>query len=82
MSGSKIILALAFLGGIFIVLALFAPYRSPYLRFIHHNQHYYARLAHACDALLAQHPLGTNRYVEISPTDPSLAHEISGLHPT
>ncbi|MGA3283205.1 MAG: hypothetical protein ABSD57_01945 [Verrucomicrobiota bacterium] len=41
-----------------VVLAITAPawLESPYIRFTHKDQKYYAEIARACDSLLQQHP--------------------------
>jgi hypothetical protein len=70
---------------VLFVLALFiVPYlyfNADYLRFKHKNAEYHASFGEACDLILAQHPLGTNRVIELSGTDPSLPTIISDLHP-
>lgn len=65
-----------------LVLVIFAPLRSPYLRLIHKDRAYYERLARGCDTLLVQHPLGTNSTLDVAASDPSLPKVISDLHPT
>lgn len=65
------------------VFALIAPglLESPYIRFQKHSETYYSNLAHACSMVLAEHPLGTNEFIEIPVTDPSLPKAITRLHP-
>jgi hypothetical protein len=65
------------------VFALIAPglLDSPYIRFQKHSQTYYSNLAQACNTVLAEHPIGTNKVVEIPVTDPSLPKPITDLHP-
>ena len=65
------------------VFALIAPelLESPYIRFQKHSQTYYGNLAQACNTVLAEHPVGTNKFIEISVTDPSLPKAIRDLHP-
>ncbi len=54
---------------------------SYYLSFKHKRAKYHADFAKACDSLLINYPLGTNKYVEISAKDSSLPKMISDLHP-
>ncbi|EEF59022.1 hypothetical protein [Pedosphaera parvula] len=54
---------------------------SKYSRFKSQNPKYHADFAAACDSILANHPLGTNKYMELSVTDTSLAEIIRNLHP-
>src|SRR5689334_17377701 len=69
------------------ILAVIAPdlLDSPYGRFMHKSQRYYTELAHACDTVIQQHPLGTSAtilqisgttntwaFIKIPGTDPSL----------
>jgi hypothetical protein len=54
---------------------------SVYLGFKHKSTKYHAEFAEACDSVLAQHPLGTNKDIELSTTDPSLPKIITDLHP-
>ncbi|HUE36662.1 MAG TPA: hypothetical protein VMO20_04675 [Candidatus Acidoferrum sp.] len=65
------------------VFALIAPglLESPYIRFQKHSQTYYSNLARACNTVLAEHPVGTNKFIEIPVTDPSLPKAITDLHP-
>lgn len=53
---------------------------SYYLSFKHKRAKYHADFAKACDSLLINYPLGTNKYVEISAKDSSLPKMISDLH--
>jgi hypothetical protein len=54
---------------------------SKYRRFKNQNPKYHADVAAACDSMLANHPLGTNQYMELSVTDASLPEIIRNLHP-
>src|SRR6266849_492021 len=56
----------------FLVLCFLWSVRSPYIRFMGKDQQYYSDLAHACDRVLAQHPLGTNAVIRISGGDASV----------
>ncbi len=47
----------------------------------HKSAKWYADYTAACDAVLAEHPLGTNKAIMISVTDPSLPKIITDLHP-
>lgn len=42
---------------------------------------FHADFAAACDSILAQHPLGTNKTIQLSPVDPSLPKIVCDLHP-
>ncbi len=54
---------------------------SVYLGFKQKDAKYHAEFAEACDSILAQHPLGTNKVIELSVSDPSLPRIITDLHP-
>lgn len=47
----------------------------------HKSTAYYAQLAAACDTVITRHPPGTNKFVEVSVSDPSLPKIITDLHP-
>lgn len=47
----------------------------------HKSAKWYADYTAACDAVLAEHPLGTNKAILISVTDPSVPKIIADLHP-
>jgi|SRR5688572_30701050 len=76
---SRTIFVILGLGGCFCLLL---PFRSSYLRFMHKSERYYSELARACDSVLAAHPLGTNEFIRISGTDPSLPERIRDLQPS
>ena len=93
----RIILRTLAVAGVLGVLAVFAlfSFKSPYLRFLDRDQNYYAEVAHACDLILQQHPLGTNAtiipisgtsetfaFVHVPGSDPSLPKVIRDLHPS
>ena len=65
-------------------LALVTPalLKSPYLRFVEKDQKYYSQVARACDAILAQHPLGTNEFIGMPGSDSSVPGIIRDLHPS
>jgi hypothetical protein len=72
--------ALAFL--VIVVCGVaYLRFTSVYLGFKHKSTKYHAEFAEACDAVLAQHPLGTNKDMELSVSDPSLPNIITDLHP-
>ena len=77
MSFLRTIVILAVLG---IGLFLFWP--DSYSRFRHRSEAYYVEFAQACDFLIAQHPFGTNRFIEMSPTDATLPQTIRDLRPS
>jgi hypothetical protein len=91
MRSVKIILGLAvFAILIFYTVGLFS---SRYLRFMHEDTAYYSQVAHACDAIMQQHPLNfggstalsSNMMLldtlKLSGRDPSLPEIIRALHP-
>jgi hypothetical protein len=47
----------------------------------HKSAKYYADYTAACDSVLAAHPLGTNKSIQIPVTDPSLPKIMTDLHP-
>ena len=65
------------IAGVFFI----APHLTQYSRFRHKSYDYYAELTKACDALLVQHPVGTNQFIEISGADPSLPKIVVDLQP-
>jgi hypothetical protein len=70
------VLMLACLG--FVLLRL---NERKYLRFKHQSAKGHADFALACDFLLTHHPLGTNKFIELSGTDPGLPVLVRNLHP-
>src|SRR5689334_12209647 len=46
------------------------------------DQKYYAEVAHGCDILLEQHPLGTNEVVRIQSSDAAVPIIIRDLYPS
>jgi hypothetical protein len=83
MRAPRILAAFVFI--VALIVAIFTvPYylaNSSYLGFKHKNAKYHADFAEACSSILAQHPLGTNKVIALSVTDPSLPTIISDLHP-
>jgi hypothetical protein len=76
------VIPIIFLGLIcafFLYSFLYGPYQ--YYNFNHQKENYYASLANACDSVIQNHPVGTNRFVGIATTDVSLPREILVLHP-
>ena len=63
-------------------VGLFLIWPDSYSRFRHRSEPYYAEFSQACDSLLAQHPLGTNRFIEVSVTDATLPKMIRDLSPS
>lgn len=80
MSVLRTITVLAVLAVLGIGLFLFWP--DSYSRFRHRSKAYYAEFAPGCDSLLAQHPLGTNRFIEVPATDATLPQIIQDLRPS
>jgi hypothetical protein len=85
-------LALAVIVVVCITVASFVIRPSPYLRFMHRDIRYYSEVAHACDAIMAQHPASSTDSValsghmvlpytlKVSGSDPSLPEIIRALH--
>jgi hypothetical protein len=71
-----LVLLTAFVVGVFV----FWP--DSHFRFRHRGEAYHAKFANACDSLLQQHPLGTNRFVEVSSTGATLPPIIQDLRPS
>ncbi len=69
----------AFIIGLFLSL----PYllNPPYFGLRYKSAKYYADYTAACDSILATHPLGTNEFISIPVTDPSLPKIMTDLHP-
>jgi hypothetical protein len=65
-------------------LAVIVPklIESPFIRFMERDERYYGSLANACDAVLAEHPLGTNQPLRIAGSDVSLPEIIRDLRPS
>jgi hypothetical protein len=76
---------LAFALVVFVTVAIsfvaYVRHTSVYLGFKHKSAKYHADFAEACDSILAQHPLGTNKDMKLSVTNPSLPKIITDLHP-
>jgi hypothetical protein len=47
----------------------------------HKSAKWYSDFTTACDSVIVTHPLGTNNYITIPVTDPSLPKIITDLHP-
>ena len=77
---ARIILALV-AASVVVVLFLWSV-RSPYIRFMDKSPQYYSDLAHACDSVLAQHPLRTNDLFKVLGSDSSVPSIIRHLHPS
>jgi hypothetical protein len=65
-----------------LAVGLFVFWPDSYSRFRHQSKAYYAEYAQGCDSLLAQHPLGTNRFIEVPATDATLPQIIRDLRPS
>jgi len=70
-------LALVIAGVVFEIRVL----TPEFFLFRHKGQKYYAEFADACSSLLAQHPVGTNRFIELDATDVAIPKIIRELHP-
>src|ERR1041384_1620742 len=62
-------------------LFFLGPSLTQYSRFRHKSAAYYTDLTQAFDKLVAEHPVGTNQFVELAVTDPSLPNVILDLQP-
>jgi hypothetical protein len=75
----RIILVVALIiGFVWFLPALLNP---QYFGLRHKSAKYYADFTAACDSVLAEHPIGTNKAIMIPVTDPSLPKVIIDLHP-
>ena len=74
------IMVLVLLTGLVVCLFVFWP--DSHFRFRHRSEAYYAEFAKACDSLLEHHPLGTNRFIELSVTGAALPQIIQDLQPS
>lgn len=79
------------------IMAAIAPQllRTPYESFFEKDKSYYAVLAHACDQMILEHPLGTNvsavdfnrngeavKFLNVPSNDPSIPEVIRHLNPS
>jgi hypothetical protein len=69
--------------GLLAVFILVLPMlgHPQHFAFRHRSRGYYADFTRACDSLLAQHPVGTNKFVEIPVNDLSIPSIIRQVHP-
>jgi hypothetical protein len=77
-------LGLLAFGGILLIAAFLNLPRfiNPKLhKFTHRDVGYYTDFAKACDELLQNYPLGTDEFMEIAKTDPSIPEIIRDLQP-
>ena len=92
MRGSRIILGVVLMVGLLGALIYFglAGAASRYHRFMAKDTAYYSQVAHACDAILQQHPIGSSGLqpyaglpgsFTLSAQDASLPVPIRALHP-
>jgi hypothetical protein len=73
------ILGFGLLAGFVLLLPILA--HSQHFAFRHRSIGYYVEFTKACDSLLAQHPLGSNRFIEIPVADASLPGIVRNVHP-
>jgi hypothetical protein len=83
---SQIFLVLGLAGGciilfFFISLWPLLSIREQYFGLQHKSTRYYVDFTAACDTVLAEHPIGTNEFIQIPLTDPSLPKVITKLQP-
>src|SRR5436190_23395149 len=65
-----------------LAISLFVLLGTKFRRFKHQSTSYHAKVAAACDFMLAHYRIGTNYYgAEISPTDAALPQIVRSLHP-
>ena len=81
MRNFQIITALAILT-ILAAVGFFLFWPDSHSRFRHRSNAYYAEFARGCDSLLAQHPWGTNDFIELSGTNTQLPKIIQDLQPS
>jgi hypothetical protein len=64
-------------------LILFVPYAIfPYHRFMEKSSAYYSQVADGLELVRQQHPLGTNLFLDIPVSDPSIPEVIRSLRPS
>jgi hypothetical protein len=78
---SKVITALIASVLTVFLLLVYCQFTRKFIRFEHRSTRYHADFAAACGSILAHYPLGTKRFVEISPADASLPGIVRDLHP-
>ncbi|PWU15172.1 MAG: hypothetical protein C5B50_15815 [Verrucomicrobia bacterium] len=78
---SRVITFLVLLMVCLVGLFFLGPSLTEYSRFRGKSTAYYSALTQAFDKVLIEHPVGTNRFVELSVTDPSLPKVIRDLQP-
>jgi hypothetical protein len=78
---TKLFVLASFLAFVVVPFSCSLFLNADYLHFKYRNAKYHASFAEACDLLLTQHPLGTNKVITLSVADPSLPAIISALHP-
>ena|SRR6185369_4330378 len=64
-----------------LVAALLWLRDGKYSRFKHRNAEYHAAFAAACDSMLTQFSLATNKFFEFSAADPLVSRIVRDLHP-
>ena len=80
----KFVLPIAWILMSLFLLRLLLPIlaQPQYFAFKHRSTGYYAEFTRACDSLLALHPLGTNKLIELSGADPSIPSIIREVRPS
>src|SRR5690242_19688882 len=69
-------------GAIAVGLLILSPLlESHYIQLQHKSPKFYARLAAACDSILAKYPVSTNKVIQVPVTDPSLPDAVKDMHP-
>lgn len=75
----KFVLLVVLFVGFVLLLPLLA--HPQHFAFRHKSAGYYGQFAKACDSLLTQHPVGTNKVLELPVTDASVPNIIRDVHP-
>ena len=77
----RVLLPFAVIALVGICLVGYFRFTSVYLGFKNKSAKYHADFAEACDLVLAHYPPGTNIFVKLPVTGPSLPKIISDTHP-
>lgn len=77
----KVVVGLPLAGGLAWLAVISLPLFSTRSSFMGKDAMYYAEFARACDSLLAQFPIGTNKLLEVSAADVVLPRIIRDWHP-
>jgi len=81
LNATKLIVLASFFVFVIVPFSCSLFLNADYRHFKYKNAKYHASFGEACDFILAQHPLGTNKSIVLAGTDPSLPRIISDWHP-